>query len=96
MATGGILEAARVSLALSFSPPARGATAAAGGPAAPAAPARRDTPAGEAAALEPEVKEELYPEEERRGPLGADDPEPWHAAPEDETLAFDPEREERT
>ncbi len=92
MASGGILEATGVSLSLSFSTPSRE-----GEPAPPpgAAPTpSRATAAGEAAAVEPEVQDELYPEHERRGPIGADDPEPWHASPDDETLAFDPDKRE--
>ncbi|HET8673043.1 MAG TPA: hypothetical protein VFL87_05385 [Thermoleophilaceae bacterium] len=91
MASGGILDATGVSLSVSFSRPARQGDAAAA-PSAP--PPGRGTPAGEAAAVEPEVQDELYPEHERRGPIGADDPEPWRSAPEDETLAFDPEKRE--
>jgi hypothetical protein len=91
MASGGILDATGVSLSVSFSPPSR----ANDGGVAPSAPVpARATPAGEAAAVEPEVQDELYPEPERRGPIGADDPEPWRSAPEDETLAFDPDKRE--
>ncbi|MBA3357966.1 MAG: hypothetical protein H0U20_00765 [Thermoleophilaceae bacterium] len=32
-------------------------------------------PAAEARAVEPEVKEELYPDTDRQGPIGAWDPE---------------------
>jgi len=53
-------------------------------PAAAAAPpsgtaAERASQTGAAAAREPEsaVLDELYPEPKRRGPIGADDPEPW-------------------
>lgn len=66
----------------------------------PAAPpprrSGRPSPANEAAEVEPEVQDELYPAGERRGPIGADDPEPWTAGPDDETLTFEPESEERT
>lgn len=95
MAVGGILQATGVSLDLSIQP---GRSSSAAGP--PAAPARRpapSSPANEAAAVEPEVHDELYPEQPRRGPIGANDPEPWTAAPDDETLAFEePDREEGT
>jgi hypothetical protein len=91
MASGGILDATGVSLSVSFSPPSRERDAAA---TPTASPPSSTTPAGEAAALEPEVQDELYPEQERRGPIGADDPEPWRSTPEDETLAFDPDKRE--
>jgi len=54
------------------------------------------TVANEAAAVEPEVHEELYPAEERTGPIGADDPELLREPSEDETLPFDRETEERS
>jgi hypothetical protein len=93
MAAGGILSAARLSLVITLS--SRAAEGAAAGRAA--APASRGpSPSTEAAAVEPEVQDELYPEQQRSGPIGADDPEPWTASPEDETLTFDPEGEERT
>jgi hypothetical protein len=52
-------------------------------------PRRRGRPsvANEAAAVEPEVHDELYPVQERSGPIGADDPE---------TVPFDAESDERT
>jgi hypothetical protein len=91
MACGGILEATGVSLSVAFTPRIRegqsGAAPASGVPG-------RGTPADEAAAVEPEVEDELYPEHERRGPIGADDPEPWRSGPDDETLAFDPDKRE--
>jgi hypothetical protein len=98
MAVGGLLGVAGVSLSVSFSPRrAGGGQDRSGEPApAPAASRRGPSPANEAAAVEPEVQDELYPEQERRGPIGADDPEPWTASPDDETLAFEPERDERT
>jgi peptidoglycan/LPS O-acetylase OafA/YrhL len=43
---------------------------------------RRLTPSDEAAEVEPEIYEELYPEHERQGPIGADDPDLWQAASE--------------
>jgi hypothetical protein len=82
MAAAGALSVARVSLSVSVAPAPRES----GGPA----------PATEAAAAEPEVQDELYPEEERSGPIGADDPEPWSDGSEDETIPFDHERDERT
>jgi hypothetical protein len=39
----------------------------------------------EAAAEEPKVERELYPQAPPGAPLGADDPEPFRAGPEDET-----------
>ena len=45
-------------------------------------PLRRLTPSDEAAEVEPEIYDELYPEQERQGPIGSDDPELWRAAPE--------------
>jgi hypothetical protein len=91
MASGGILEATGVSLSVAFTPRIREGQP--GGAPATGVPGRR-TPAGEAAAVEPEVQDELYPEPDRRGPIGADDPEPWRSAPDDETLAFDPDKRE--
>src|SRR5919204_2533829 len=94
MAAAGVLDAANVSLSVTASsaPRERGEQ--------PARPARRrpgrPPPAQEAPDVEPEGLHELYPEGERRGPIGADDPEPWTAGPEDETLRFEPESEERS
>jgi hypothetical protein len=96
MATAGVLTAANVSLSLSLSKGERDRERAR--PAGPP-PARRraePSPANEAAEVEPEVQDELYPAGERRGPIGVDDPEPWTAGPEDETLPFEPEGEERS
>jgi hypothetical protein len=45
-------------------------------------PLRRLTPSDEAAEVEPEIYEELYPEHERQGPIGADDPDLWQPASE--------------
>jgi hypothetical protein len=42
----------------------------------------RLTPSDEAAEVEPGIYEELYPEHERQGPIGADDPDLWQAASE--------------
>jgi hypothetical protein len=52
-------------------------------------PRRRGRPsvANEAAAVEPEVHDELYPVHERSGPIGVDDPA---------TLPFDAESDERS
>lgn len=95
IAGGGILSVGRVSLSLSFSAPERERP-----PAEPGfeAPPAGPSPASEARVAEPEVHEELYPEAERRGPIGADDPEPWTAGSEDETLSVesDTEEQERT
>lgn len=96
MAAGGALRAADFSLSLTVSAPARDRER--GAPAA--APSRprgyRMSPENEAAEVEPEVQHELYPEGERHGPIGADDPEPWSPGPEDETLPFSAESEERS
>ena len=91
MAAAGVLSAANVSVTLSSGPRESDR------PASSPRPRRRQpSPANEAAEVEPEVQHELYPEGERRGPIGADDPEPWTAGPEDETLRFEPESEERS
>jgi hypothetical protein len=92
MASGGILSVANVSLSVSFAPrePDDGALVP-----APRRP-REPSPANEAAAVEPEVHDELYPVEERSGPIGADDPELWSDPAEDDTLPFDREGEERS
>jgi hypothetical protein len=101
MAVGGILSMAGMSLRLHLSAREAPRRARPGAPEPaveqPAGPVRSGpSPATEAAALEPEVQEELYPDQERRGPIGADDPEPWTASPDDETLSFDPESRERS
>jgi hypothetical protein len=99
MATGGVLSATGVSLSMSFSTrerrrPAPPPAAAAPPPEPPRS--REPSPATEARVAEPEVHEELYPAEERSGPIGADDPEPWSGDPsEDETLPFEPRTEEQ-
>jgi hypothetical protein len=84
MACGGVLSVTDISLSVSFAPRERQATGA------------RTTVANEAAAVEPEVHEELYPAEERTGPIGADDPELMREPSEDDTLPFDQETEERS
>jgi len=94
MACGGILSSADVSLSVSFSPREREDRVPAA--AAPRRSSRGPSPANEAAAVEPEVHEELYPAEERSGPIGADDPELWSDPSEDETLPFNRESEERS
>ena len=91
MAVGAALGLAHVSLTISFTPRERRED-----DVPPAAtPRSQPSPSNEAAAIEPEVHDELYPEHEREGPIGADDPALW-ARPrdEDETLPFDHEREE--
>lgn len=94
MAVGAALSLAHVSLTISFSPRERQ------GEDSWAEPSRRSepSPSTEAAAAEPEVHDELYPEQEREGPIGADDPALWsrRAPDEDETLPFDHERGEGT
>jgi hypothetical protein len=45
--------------------------------------------AAEAAAEEPKVERELYPQERGDGPLGADDPEPFHGSSEEDTRPID-------
>jgi hypothetical protein len=108
MLAGAIMSFARVSLA--FAPredlpapvPGSGATGPAG-----AAPPAEGTPApdprdversaqAEARANEPAVQDELYPEAERREPLGSDDPEPWTAPPDADTTSLEEEREPGT
>jgi hypothetical protein len=75
MALGGILSEASISVAVNVEPRE---------PPAPADP----PPEGEAAAAEPAVQDELYPDTPKSGPIGSDDPEPWRAGPEDETAAL--------
>jgi hypothetical protein len=94
MAVGAALSLAHVSLTISFSPRERqrddGLTE----------PRRRSepSPSTEAAAAEPEVHDELYPEQEREGPIGSDDPALWsrRGPDEDDTLPFDHQRDEDT
>jgi hypothetical protein len=93
MVAGGALRWGGLSLHLNLSTAATGR----GDRDRPAPPPRqrsRQSPANEAADVEPEVHDELYPAEERHGPIGADDPEPWTAGPDDETLRFESESEE--
>ena len=92
MAVAGVLKAANVSLSVTLSQAPRERRS---GP-PPAHRRGEPSPASEAAEVEPEVQDELYPAEERTGPIGADDPEPWTAGPEDETHSFEPEGEERS
>jgi hypothetical protein len=94
MAAAGALSTADVSLSLSLSSREREREQAPPAP-APVRRSRGPSPGNEAAAVEPEVQDELYPAEERDGPIGADDPEPWRDPSEDETLPFDHESEER-
>jgi hypothetical protein len=91
MTAGGALRWGGVSLSLNMSTPASGRDRE-----RPVASRQRSrpSPANEAADVEPEVHDELYPAGERHGPIGADDPEPWTAGPDDETLTFEPESEE--
>jgi len=86
MAAAGALRLGGVSLSLHLSAPSR------------ERPRARQTPANEAADVEPEIHDELYPHGERRGPIGADDPEPWTAGPDDETLRVEtePDTEEQS
>ncbi len=94
IAGGGVLSAGRVSLSISFSAPPSERERSTAEPAFEQ-PRSEPSPATEARVAEPEVQEELYPEGERSGPIGADDPEPWTAGPEDETLPFEPDTEEQ-
>lgn len=93
IAGGGVLSVGRVSLSLWLSVPQRKGFAAEPEPEPPSPGG--PSPATEARVAEPEVQEELYPEAERSGPIGADDPEPWTAGSEDETLPFEPDTEEQ-
>jgi hypothetical protein len=97
MAAAGALKAGNFSLSVSLSSGPRERER----PRPAAAPSRarrhrEPTPANEAAEVEPEVQDELYPAGERSGPIGADDPELWRDPAEDETLPFDAESEERS
>lgn len=97
MAAAGALKAGNFSLSVSLSSGPRERERSR--PAAAPSRARRHrepTPANEAAEVEPEVQDELYPAGERSGPIGADDPELWRDPAEDETLPFDAESEERS
>jgi hypothetical protein len=91
MAVGAALGLARVSLTISFAPHERRDDDARVEP----RPRSGPSPSTEAAAIEPEVHDELYPEQERKGPIGSDDPALWTRAPEEEdTIPFDRERRE--
>jgi hypothetical protein len=97
MAAAGALKAGNFSLSVSLSSGPRERER----PRPAVAPSRarrhrEPTPANEAAEVEPEVQDELYPAGERSGPIGADDPELWRDPAEDETLPFDAESEERS
>jgi len=94
MVAAGALRWGGVSLHLNLSTPAAAGRSDRERPAQPPRQRSRQSPANEAADVEPEVHDELYPAEERHGPIGADDPEPWTAGPDDETLRFEPESEE--
>jgi hypothetical protein len=95
MVAAGALRWGGVSLSLNLSTPAAGRGRDDRERPAPSPRRRaRQSPANEAADVEPEVHDELYPAEERRGPIGADDPQPSPAGPDDETLRFEPEGEE--
>jgi len=97
MAAAGVLSTANVSLSLSLSSGGRREQQPAAEPTTPLPSRRGPDPATEAAAVEPEVHEELYPEEERSGPIGADDPEMWKAPEfEGEVAPFDHESDERS
>ena len=105
MLAGGIMSVARVSLA--FAPrddlPAPTPGSGVSDPVGPTPPVGTAEPApdpreversaqAEARANEPAVQDELYPEAERREPLGSDDPEPWSAPSDADTTSLDEER----
>jgi hypothetical protein len=99
IAAAGALSAANVSLSLSMSSGGRRERQRADEPPTTPLPRTRrgPDPATEAAAVEPEVHDELYPAEERTGPIGADDPEMWKAPEfEGEVAPFDHESDERS
>lgn len=83
MTAGAVLDAARISFAVNVSPRERSTRRER--PDTPRAPTVTDPavaarvadapPAAEARVVEPEVKEELYPDTDRQGPIGAWDPE---------------------
>ena len=86
MTAGAVLDAARISFAVNVSPRERSTRRERpGAPETPGATPVTDPevaarvsdapPAAEARAVEPEVKEELYPDTDRQGPIGAWDPE---------------------
>src|SRR5262249_26304562 len=78
MAIGGVLSGSTVSISLPSLPKRERR---------PTRRRGRPSVANEAAAVEPEVHDELYPLQERSGPIGADDPE---------TTPFDAESDERS
>lgn len=82
IAAGGVLGVTRISLAVNVDRRAAGADEGAG---SPVAAADKPSPPAEARAAEPEVQDELYPEPERSGPIGADDPETGAPVTSDET-----------
>lgn len=84
MLAGAILSAARVSLAVAPRADEAAATPAAPDPASDPR-AVEQAARIEASENEPVVQAELYPEEARAEPLGSEDPEPWSAAPDDDT-----------
>ena len=83
MTAGAVLDAARISFALNVSPRERSTRRERPSAARPtavtdpvvAARVSDEPPAEEARVVEPEVKEELYPETDRQGPIGTWDPE---------------------
>ncbi len=76
MVAGSLLATAKISLAVGVERRQRRRRPARPEPERPHAPA-------EARRAEPEVQDELYPEGERRGPIGADDPETRPVPPEE-------------
>jgi hypothetical protein len=77
IAAGGVLGVTRISLAVNVDRRAGGEAEPEEPAAAPPEPSPSTTrsPSAEAREAEPEVHDELYPEPERRGPIGVDDPE---------------------
>ena len=86
---GGVLSVAGISLSIQIAPRAglrggsRAAATGAGGR-SPSPPPAEPSPSAEARAAEPEVQGELYPESERSGPIGANDPTLRDLEPPDE------------
>jgi hypothetical protein len=77
MVLGSVLATQRISLAVDVERRERRRSAPSASTRPPHAPA-------EARQAEPEVKDELYPEGEREGPIGADDPETRRPPPPEE------------
>ena len=77
IAAGGIVGAANISVELVVDRNGEGG----GAPAT--SRAVESEAAAEAAAEEPKVERELYPQERSTGPIGADDPEPFRAGGDD-------------